>query len=408
VKSVDAHLEGILRAVAPLPPLPLPLADAHNCVLAEDVVASFPLPSFDNSAMDGYAVRAADLAQARPDAPIVLPVVADIAAGSSADVHVQPGVCARIMTGAPLPSGADAIVPQEDTDQGHPRVRIMRAPQQGQHVRWAGEDLPAGGLVLSAGTYLGAPQIGLLAAAGRATLLCRPRPRAVVISTGSELVEAGEPLGRGQIHDSNSHLLTAAAREAGAMAFRVGVVPDDHRRLLDTLEDHLIRADLVITSGGVSVGAYDVTKEVLSRLGTVAFDKVAMQPGMPQGFGHLGAERTPIFTLPGNPVSAMVSFEVFVRPAIRRMLGAQNVLRPQVTVQTTETVRSSPGKRSFLRAVVEREPGGRLVARQAGGQGSHVLSSMAAANALLVVPEQATEVAAGASLTALLLERRSG
>jgi len=408
VKSVDAHLEGILRAVAPLPPLPLPLADAHNCVLAEDVVAGFPLPSFDNSAMDGYAVRAADLAQARPDAPIMLPVVADIAAGSSADVHVQPGVCARIMTGAPLPSGADAIVPQEDTDQGHPRVRIMRAPQQGQHVRRAGEDLPAGGLVLSAGTYLGAPQIGLLAAAGRATLLCRPRPRAVVVSTGSELVEAGEPLGRGQIHDSNSHLLTAAAREAGAMAFRVGVVPDDHRRLLDTLEDHLIRADLVITSGGVSVGAYDVTKEVLSRLGTVAFDKVAMQPGMPQGFGHLGAERTPIFTLPGNPVSAMVSFEVFVRPAIRRMLGAQNVLRPQVTVQTTETVRSSPGKRSFLRAVVEREPGGRLVARQAGGQGSHVLSSMAAANALLVVPEQATEVAAGTALTALLLERRTG
>ncbi len=408
MKSVDAHLEGILRAVAPLPPLPLPLADAHNCVLAEDVVAGFPLPSFDNSAMDGYAVRAADLAQARPDAPIVLPVVADIAAGSSADVHVQPGVCARIMTGAPLPSGADAIVPQEDTDQGHPRVRIMRAPQQGQHVRRAGEDLPAGGLVLSAGTYLGAPQIGLLAAAGRATLLCRPRPRAVVVSTGSELVEAGEPLGRGQIHDSNSHLLTAAAREAGAMAFRVGVVPDDHRRLLDTLEDHLIRADLVITSGGVSVGAYDVTKEVLSRLGTVAFDKVAMQPGMPQGFGHLGAERTPIFTLPGNPVSAMVSFEVFVRPAIRRMLGAQNVLRPQVTVQTTETVRSSPGKRSFLRAVVEREPGGRLVARQAGGQGSHVLSSMAAANALLVVPEQATEVAAGTALTALLLERRTG
>jgi len=408
VKSVDAHLEGILRAVAPLPPLPLPLADAHGCVLAEDVIAAFPLPSFDNSAMDGYAVRAADLVQARPDSPVLLPVSADIAAGSSAEIHLQPGTCARIMTGAPLPAGADTVVAQEDTDQGHPRVRIMRAPRPGQHVRRAGEDLGGGEVVLAAGTHLGAPQIGLLAAAGRATLLCRPRPRAVVVSTGSELVDVGEPLGRGQIHDSNSHLLTAAARESGAMAFRVGVVPDDHRRLLDTLEDHLIRADLVITSGGVSVGAYDVTKEVLSRLGTVAFDKVAMQPGMPQGFGHLGAERTPIFTLPGNPVSAMVSFEVFVRPAIRRMLGAPNVLRPQVTVQTTETLRSAPGKRAFLRAVVERGADGQLTARPAGGQGSHVLSSMAAANALLVVPEQMDEVPAGTSLTALLLERRSG
>ena len=408
MKSVDAHLEGILRAVAPLPPLPLPLADAHGCVLAEDVIAAFPLPSFDNSAMDGYAVRAADLVQARPDAPVLLPVSADIAAGSSAEIHLQPGTCARIMTGAPLPTGADTVVAQEDTDQGHPRVHILRAPRPGQHVRRAGEDLGGGEVVLAAGTHLGAPQIGLLAAAGRATLLCRPRPRAVVVSTGSELVDVGEPLGRGQIHDSNSHLLTAAARESGAMAFRVGVVPDDHRRLLDTLEDHLIRADLVITSGGVSVGAYDVTKEVLSRLGTVAFDKVAMQPGMPQGFGHLGAERTPIFTLPGNPVSAMVSFEVFVRPAIRRMLGAPNVLRPQVTVQTTETLRSAPGKRAFLRAVVERGVDGQLTARPAGGQGSHVLSSMAAANALLVVPEQMDEVPAGTSLTALLLERRSG
>lgn len=408
MKSVDAHLEGILRAVAPLPPLPLPLADAHGCVLAEDVVTEHALPPFDNSAMDGYAVRAADVASARPDAPVSLPVVADIAAGSTADVRVQPGLCVRIMTGAPLPPGADAVVPQEDTDQGHPTVRIGRAPQPGQHVRRAGDDLPAGEVALAAGTFLGAPQIGLLAAAGRAALLCRPRPRAVIVSTGSELVDAGEALSRGRIYDSNSHLLTASAREAGAMAFRVGIVPDDHRRLLDTLEDHLIRADLVVTSGGVSVGAYDVTKEVLSRLGTVAFDKVAMQPGMPQGFGHLGPDRVPIFTLPGNPVSAMVSFEVFVRPAIRRMLGAPNVLRPQVTVRTTEPLRSSPGKRSYLRAVVEREAGGQLVGRAAGGQGSHVLSSMAAANALLVVPEQVTEVPVGTALTALLLERRTG
>jgi molybdopterin molybdotransferase len=190
------------------------------------------------------------------------------------------------------------------------------------------------------------------------------------------------------------------------MAYRVGRVPDDPNVLLETLEDHLIRADLLLTTGGVSVGAYDVVKEVLSRLGTVAFDKVAMQPGMPQGFGTLGAEKVPIFTLPGNPVSALVSFEVFVRPALRRMLGAPAVLRPQVTVETVEPFRSPPGKRSFLRVVVAREPDGRVLARNAGGQGSHMLSGMAAANALLVVPEEMTEVPLGTRLPALLLERR--
>jgi molybdopterin molybdotransferase len=201
-------------------------------------------------------------------------------------------------------------------------------------------------------------------------------------------------------------MLMAACREAGAMAYRVGMVPDDPAVLLETLEDHLIRADLLLTTGGVSVGAYDVVKEVLSRLGTVSFDKVAMQPGMPQGFGTLGAEQVPIFTLPGNPVSALVSFEVFVRPALRRMLGAPALLRPQVTVETVEPFRSPPGRRSFLRVVVARDPDGRVLARAAGGQGSHMLSGMAAANALLVVPEETTDVPVGSRLAALLLERR--
>jgi molybdopterin molybdotransferase len=228
----------------------------------------------------------------------------------------------------------------------------------------------------------------------------------VVLSTGSELVETGEPLAPGQIPDSNSHMLLAACREAGAMAYRVGMVPDDPAVLLETLEDHLIRADLLLTTGGVSVGAYDVVKEVLSRLGTVTFEKVAMQPGMPQGFGTLGADDVPIFTLPGNPVSALVSFEVFVRPALRRMLGTETVLRPQVRVEAAGPFRSPPGKRSFLRVVVSREADGRLVARAAGGQGSHMLTAMAAANALMVVPEDMTAVEAGTVLPALLLERR--
>jgi molybdopterin molybdotransferase len=406
VKSVDQHIAEVLAAIHPLPPLPLPLVDAHGCTLAEDVRAKAPVPGFDNSAMDGYAVRMADVERASETSPVSLPVVGDIAAGSNTGISIQPGFCARIMTGAPIPPGADAIVQLEWTDGGVRQVVINRAPRLHQHIRRMGEDLAAGDLVLPAGTYLGAAQIGLLAATGRASAMCRPRPRVVIVSTGSELVDAGEPLGPGQLPDSNSHMLTAACREAGAIAYRVGLVPDDPTLLLETLEDHLIRADLLLTTGGVSVGAYDVVKEVLSRLGTVAFDKVAMQPGMPQGFGSLGAERIPIFTLPGNPVSAMVSFEVFVRPALRRMVGSDVVLRPQVTAEAIEPFRSPEGRRSFLRGIVERTMEGKLVARLAGEQGSHQMAALAACNALLVVPEDQTRVEPGERVLALLLERR--
>jgi molybdopterin molybdotransferase len=406
MKNVDQHLQEVLSTVAPLPALPLPLTDAHGCVLGEDVTALAPLPGFDNSAMDGYAVRRGDVAEASETSPVELPVVGDIAAGDRGTRSVQPGFCLRIMTGAPLPPGADAVVPLEWTDGGVRTVSVRQPPALGQHIRRAGEEAPAGAVLLRAGTFLGAAQIALIAATNRAAVSCRPRPRVVVVSTGSELVETGDPLAHGQIPDSNSHMLMAACRETGAMAYRVGMVPDDPNVLLETLEDHLIRADLLLTTGGVSVGAYDVVKEVLSRLGTVAFEKVAMQPGMPQGFGTLGPDQVPIFTLPGNPVSALVSFEVFVRPALRRMLGAPAVLRPQVTVETTEAFRSPAGKRSFLRVVVAREPDGRVLARNAGGQGSHMLSGMAAANALLVVPEEMTDVPTGTRLPALLLERR--
>src|SRR6195952_1029096 len=354
MKSVDTHLAEVLRAVAPLPPLPLPLADAHGCVLAEDVTAAAPLPGFANAGRAGYAVRLADVAAATDAAPVNLPVIGDIAAGDRGGMSIRPGFCARIMTGAPLPPGADAVVPVEWTDGGVSAVSIRQAPALGQHIRRAGEEAPVGATLLQAGTFLGAAQIALIAATNRSAVMCRPRPRVVVVSTGSELVETGEALGYGQIPDSNSHMLLAACREAGAQAYRVGVVPDDPAALLETLEDHLIRADLLLTTGGVSVGAYDVVKEVLGRLGTVTFDKVAMQPGMPQGFGTLGAEKVPIFTLPGNPVSAMVSFEVFIRPALRRMLGADVLLRPQVTAEATVTFSSPAGRRSYLRGIVER------------------------------------------------------
>jgi molybdopterin molybdotransferase len=406
VISVDEHLEHILGQISPLAPLDLALLDAHRCLLAEEVVAATAVPPFDNSAMDGYAVRSADLAAVAPGRPVTLPVVGDIPAGTASPLSVQPGLCVRIMTGAPMPAGADVVVPVEFTDGGIAKVRIDRAPDPGAYIRRLGEDVAAGDTVASEGDYLGSARIGLMAAVGRTTVRVRPRPRVVVISTGSELVEAGAQVGPGQIPDSNSYALTAAAREAGALAYRVGIVPDDPNRLLDTLEDHLIRGDCIVTSGGVSVGAYDVVKEVLSRLGTVAFDRVAMQPGMPQGFGRIGADGVPIFGLPGNPVSALVSFEVFVRPALRRMLGAEPISRPTVSAVATAAMRSPKGKRQYVRAqLTVRED--HYEVTPVGGAGSHLMAAMAAASALIVVPEDVTEVAAGASVAVMVLERRT-
>ena len=405
MKTVDEHLTAVLAGIGPLSPLELTLLDAHGCVLAEDVAATHPLPPFDNSAMDGYAVRAADIATASESAPVSLPVVGDVAAGSSTPYSVQPGLCVRIMTGAPLPPGADTVIPQEWTDEGLAQVAIRRSAGVGAHVRRAGEDVTPGTVVLAAGTHLGATQVGLLAAVGRDRVLARPRPRVVILSTGSELVDPGQPLTPGKIPDANSALLTAAADEAGAIAFRVGIVPDDPRQLLDTLEDQLIRADLVLTSGGVSVGAYDVVKDALGRLGTVAFDKVAMQPGMPQGFGRIGPDETPFFGLPGNPVSAYVSFEVFVRPVLRRMLGVDPITRPVVRARLTESLSSPPGKRSFARAWLSVE-GGTYVVSPVGGSGSHLIASLSAANALVVVPESTTELEANATVDVMMLERR--
>lgn len=405
MRSVDEHLHRVLSTVAPLEVLDLTILDAHGCTLAEDVVAHDPMPGFDNSSMDGYAVRAADLAGASAETPVVLPVVGDVAAGSHGIYTVQPGLSVRIMTGAPLPPGADAVVPVEWTDGGTQNVRITQAPQLGAYVRRAGEDVAAGTTVLTEGTHLGAAQVGLLAAVGRDRVRARPRPRVVILSTGSELVEPGQPTGIGRIPDSNSYALTAAAHEAGAMAYRVGIVPDDPRQFLDAVEDQLIRADAVVTSGGVSVGAFDVVKEVLGRAPTMSFDRVAMQPGMPQGFGTFGPDQTPVFCLPGNPVSAYVSFEVFVRPALRRMLGAEPVHRPQVRAALTAPVSSPPGKRSYLRGRLDVVDGVYAVT-PVGGPGSHLVTALAHANALIVIPEEATSLEAGQPVAVMVLERR--
>ncbi len=392
--TVEEHLSRIVRTVRRLPPIDLLLFDAHGCVLAQDVTSEVALPGFTNSAMDGYAVHAADLAAASETGPVSLPVVHDIAAGNTQALSLAPGQSMRIMTGAPMPHGADAVVPVERTDGGLARVTISASVSVGQSVRQAGDDVAAGDLVMRDGTRLEARQIALLAAVGTGRVSVTPKPRVVVISTGDELIEPGTRPGFGQVVDSNGLMLTAAVRALDCIPFRVGCVRDDARTFLSTIESQLLRADAVITTGGVSMGAYDTVKEVLSRIGTMRFDRVAMQPGMPQGFGVLGEDEVPVFTLPGNPVSAMVSFEVFVAPALRLMAGRPQHETSLVTAVATDDWTAPAGKVQFARVVLSRSGSGYTVAI-AGLQGSHALGGLAGANALAVIPADVTSVRAG-------------
>jgi molybdopterin molybdotransferase len=396
---VDDHVARILAAVEPLPAVAVPVLDALDLTLAEDVRAAVALPTFDNSAMDGYAVHWHDVADARADAPIHLPVVGAIEAGASTLAELLPGTAIKIMTGAPVPPGATAVVPYEWTDRGAREVLINQAPREGANIRPQGEDVEVGDLLVEAGTVLGPRHIGLLAAVGQARVSARPRPRVVILSTGSELCEPGHPLAPGQIYESNSYMLAAAARAAGASAYRASSVSDDPAAFLERLTDQLVRADIVVTSGGVSQGDFDVVKAALSELGTVWFGDVAMQPGKPQGFGTVGDDSTPVFTLPGNPVSAYLSFQLFVLPAIRTLQGKARASRPVRSARCTKGFTSAAGKRQFVRGSYDAA----LVA-PVGGHGSHLLGDLAVANALIVVPEDVTEVAAGDSVQVMLLD----
>jgi molybdopterin molybdotransferase len=399
--SVEAHLADILSTVRWLSPIALGIAEAEGCVLAEDITASRPLPPFDNSAMDGYALIAADVADASKDTPVRLRVSGEVAAGDTGAYAVTRGSCLRITTGAKLPAGADAVVPVEDTDGGVAQVAIRIAATPGDAVRYTGGDARQGEVLLPAGTRLGPMQIAVLAASGRARAEVYPRPRVVVLSTGDELTDPGQPLAPGKIWDSNSYMLAAAAHEAGCLAYRHGPIPDDPLEILPAIEDQLLRADLIVTSGGVSMGGkHDVVKETLSRLGTVQFRKVAMQPGMPQGFGTIGADRTPIFTLPGNPVSAYVSFQLFVRAALGALQGELNRRLPMVPATVTGPLRSPPGRRSYLRGVLNAAEG---TVTPLTGQGSHQIATLGRANALITVPEWVVQVQEGDSVEVLVL-----
>jgi molybdopterin molybdotransferase len=389
MRTVEEHRAALLGLVSALPPATVRLSESLGRVLAADVVAAVDLPGFDNSAMDGYAVRSADVAGATPGSPVVLDVDGDIAAGDIRPHVLRAGATMRIMTGAPMPEGADAIVPVEDSDGGVSRVALTLAPEVGRHLRRRGEDVRAGDVVLRAGARVTPGRLALIAAANVAKVLVRALPRVHVLSTGDELVPVGSPLAHGQIVDSNGSMLAALVRAAGAELVGVGHVADDAEAWRSLLEQLPGERDLVLTTGGVSMGAYDTVKEVLSATGTVEFVKVAMRPGMPQGGGVVGARRTPIITLPGNPVSSFVSFHVFVLPVLRALAGLdpEPVLTQGVAAQGWSSV---PGKVEFTRVALGAEG-----VRPSGGQGSHMLGALAAATHLAVVDAATTAIEPG-------------
>lgn len=400
MRSVEEHRRIVADLVIARPARSVRLAEAEGLVLADDVVAPLSLPMFDNSAMDGYAVLASDVpAGTGLDKPVKLPVAQDIPAGRTDRLTLAPGTAHRIMTGAPLPGGATAVVPVEVTDAGVDVVEIRRAAAPGQHIRRAGEDVAAGTAVLRAGQVIGPAVVGLAAALGFAELSVVPRLRVLVVSTGSELIKPGRELLPGQIYESNAVMLAAAVREAGGEVVATPTCDDDVAAFRAALEPHLDKSDLIVTSGGVSAGAYEVVKDAFGEgsddgVTGVQFAKVAMQPGMPQGAGRVRG--VPIVTLPGNPVSSLVSFEVFIRPALRRAMSMPFPDRPRRTAVLTEDLTSPGGKRQFRRGVYS--PGVRDeigTVTTYGPPASHHLRWLASANCLLEVDEDTTELTAG-------------
>ncbi len=409
--SVAEARARILEHFRPLETETVPLAQAAGRVLAEDVIAAQPVPPFANSGMDGYAVRVRDVMAASREQPVALKVSGDIPAGAPIPPPLAEGVAVRIMTGAPVPEGAEAVVPVEDTDDHRdhahagapppPTIRIFKGASSGANIRPVGQDVRTGQVVMGAGTILRPAEVGVLAALGRAQVRVHRQPVIAILSTGDELCEVDAEPRPGQIRDTNSYTLAAAVEQYGGRVRRLGIARDraeDVRAKLSLALEG--RADLILSSAGVSVGAYDVVKEVVETEGALDFWRVRMRPGKPVAFGNVHG--VPFFGLPGNPVSALVSFEVFVRPAILKMGGHRQLEKPAVRAALLEPLHSD-GRESYLRVVLERRAEG-YVARSAGDQGSAVLTSLVKANGLLIVPEGLTEVKAGEVLPVWLLD----
>jgi len=395
MRSVEEHQRVVAELINSRTAAPVGLRDAEGLVLADDVTAALSLPVFDNSAMDGYAVRADEVAGATAAHPVRLPVAEDIPAGRTDVPTLAVGTVHRIMTGAPVPAGATAIVPVEATDGRTDVVTITAPSAEGSFIRRAGEDVSAGATVLRAGQPVTPAVVGLAAATGLHQLTVIPRQRVLVVSTGSELVSPGAALQTGQIYESNSSMLAAAVREAGAEVVAAVTASDDVADFAAVLDRYAATADLIITSGGVSAGAYEVVKDAFGRTGDqgVEFVKVAMQPGMPQGSGRVAG--TPIVTVPGNPVSALVSFEVFIRPALRSAMRLPVPDRPRRFAVLVDALTAPAGKRQFRRGVFDATAG--TVASH-GPAGSHHVRYLASANCLIDIPVDMTEVPAGSQV----------
>jgi len=409
--SVDEARERILERFQPLEPRKVPILEALDRVLAEDIYSHIDIPPFANSAMDGYALRSGDTVGASSKSPVTLKVVADLAAGHTTHLKVEPGTAIRIMTGAPLPEGAEAVVRFEETSEGlrggwGPTVEVYKEVSPRENVRPAGEDIRKGELVLAKGTVLRPQELGVLASLGRPEVEVIRRPRVAILATGDELVAIGEEIGPGQIRNSNEYSTAAQVIRYGGVPVRLGIARDRVEELKAKIEEGLAaEVDLFLTSAGVSVGEYDVVKEVLASEGEMDFWQVNMKPGKPLAFGHI--QGVPLIGLPGNPVSAMVSFEQFARPAILTMLGKRALEKPEVEVVVDEDI-TGGSRRGFVRGVVTKR-GDAYHARPIGGPGgSGILTSMVRANALLIVPEGTTLVRAGERLRAQMLDWPEG
>ncbi|MCC8930652.1 molybdopterin molybdotransferase MoeA [Rhodococcus sp. BGS-1C] len=418
MRSVEDQQTRVTAAAVAPRPVRVAISEAQGLLCAEEVVTERPLPGFDQAAIDGYAVRSVDVSEAGTDMrnedderiELTLPVVGEVSAGSRQPIRLQPRQAVRVDTGAPLPTLADAVLPLDRTDGGRARVKVYRPVRSGEYVRKIGDDVQPGDVAVRSGTIIGAAQVGLLAAVGRDKVLVHPRPRLSVISVGGELVDTDRTPGPGQVYDVNSYSLAAAARDAGADVNRVGIVSTDPKRLREVVEGQLIRSEIVVIAGAVGGGASDGVREALSDLGDIEVERVAMHPGSVQGFGQLGRDEVPTFLLPANPVSALVVFEVMVRPLIRIALGRRQPMRRTVTARTVAPITSIADRKGFLRGQLMRDEdtGEYLVQALGGAPGasSHLLATLAEANCLVVIDPEATEIRTGEEVEVSFLAQR--